>query len=398
MNLQPLRGKPWRLIVGLMSGTSADGIDAVLCRIKGTGKDTEVQELHMSSSPYPDAIRQALVERPWDLRAEEVARLNFALGELFAASALKCIEEAGMTPAGIDLISSHGQTIAHFPGTGHAGKTWRDIPGTLQIGDLSVIAKRTGILTVGDFRPGDMALGGQGAPLVPYVDWALFSNPSKGVILQNIGGIANLTYLRPGANIDDVVAFDTGPGNMAVDILAEITTNGRLKMDEDAGLACQGELDTGLLERLLEEPYYRLAPPKSTGRELFGPDYVDRILLLSKPSSESAYHDVIRTVSEITVRTIVDSYRTWVFPRGPVHEVIVTGGGAHNPYFMRRLEEELPGIKVFTGDSAGMASQSKEALAFAVLGNELVCGGPNNVPGATGAARRTVLGKIALPS
>lgn len=394
MSFESLRKKPVRHIVGLMSGTSADGIDAVLCAIEGFGKDCRARILHMSTLDYPESMRGALVGNPWEMNAESVARLSFLLGEMLAEAALKCIREAGFAPVDIDLISSHGQTIAHFPDTNHP---LFPVRATLQIGDISVIAKRTGIMTAGDFRPSDMAVGGQGAPLVPYADWILFRDPAKGRIIQNIGGIGNLTYLPPDCDMDSVIAFDTGPGNMMVDMLASIISGGRETMDRDAKMAEAGEVDSKLLDYLLSEPYYSVTPPKSTGRELFGRDYVNRILEFANPANEAQYLSVIRTVSELTVRSMVDSYRAWVFPRGPVHEVIVGGGGALNPYFMRRLREELPGVSVQTHDQAGIPSKAKEALAFAILGNELLGGVPNNIPGATGASRPTIMGKVAFP-
>ncbi len=402
MAFETLRNQPVRHIVGLMSGTSADGIDAVLCAVQGFGKACKARVLHMSTVDYPDHIHDALVGKPWDMKAADIARLSFLLGQMLADAALKCISEAGFDPKDIDLISSHGQTIAHFPDTDHP---LFPVAATLQIGDLSVLAKRSGILTVGDFRPADMAVGGEGAPLVPYVDWILLGDPVKGRIVQNIGGIGNLTYLPPSGTLDDgkstssdsVIAFDTGPGNMMVDMLATIISEGREVMDRDAKMTEAGELDLKLLETLLEEPYYSAPPPKSTGRELFGRDYVERILDMARPETRRDYLNVIRTVSELTVRSMVDSYRAWVFPRGPVHEVIVGGGGALNPYFMRRLREELPGIRVLTHDQVGISSKAKEALAFAILGNELLGGVPNNVPGATGASRPTIMGKVAFP-
>jgi anhydro-N-acetylmuramic acid kinase len=461
MAFESLLNKPVRHIVGLMSGTSADGIDAVLCAIQGFGKECRAKVLHMSTVDYPEHIHAALVGKPWDMKAADVARLSFLLGQMLADAALKCINEAGFEPEDVDLISSHGQTIAHFPDTDHP---LFPVAATLQIGDLSVIAKRSGILTAGDFRPADMAVGGEGAPLVPYVDWILLGDPVKGRIVQNIGGIGNLTYLppkstlcfdndacgdlegvdrdsvgssvgsihngrtgsldgiskgdarRPGSDVaagtcsstdsdvngtrcslDDVIAFDTGPGNMMVDMLAAIISDSRQIMDKDAEMAEAGALDAELLETLLKEPYYAAPPPKSTGRELFGQDYINRILEAARPKTLQDYLNVIRTVSELTVRSMVDSYLKWVFPRGPVHEVIVGGGGAQNPYFMRRLREELPGIGVLTHDQVGISSKAKEALAFAILGNELLGGVPNNVPGATGASRRTIMGKVAFP-
>jgi anhydro-N-acetylmuramic acid kinase len=374
-----------------MSGTSADGVDAVLCEVAGSGRGLQAKVLHMATVEYPAPVRNLLLGDLRKLSAEEVCRLNFLVADVFSSATLKCINEAGLSPSDIDAVSSHGQTLTHFPKPDHPVLPVR---ATLQVGDISVIAQSTGILTVGDFRPADMAQGGQGAPLVPYVDFALMAKPGVGRVVQNIGGIGNCTYLPQSCSTGEVVAFDTGPGNMVVDALVSMLTNGRETMDRDARMALSGTVDRGLLDGLLANPYFRLPPPKSTGREDFGVQYA-RSLLEASPSADP--RDIVATASELTVTTIVAAYRDFILPRGPIDQVIVGGGGARNPYFMKRLREDLAPSEVMTHEDVGIPDQAKEALAFAILGNELLMGQPNNVPAATGARKPVVMGKIALP-
>ncbi|MGI6632509.1 MAG: anhydro-N-acetylmuramic acid kinase [Bacillota bacterium] len=393
-DFEAIRKKKTRRLVGLMSGTSADGVDAVLCEIAGSGRDTRAKIVRMTSTGYPESLRNMLLGDLRLLSCEEVARLNFRIGEIFADTALQCVSEAGLTPRDIDAVCSHGQTLVHLPEADHPVIPCR---ATLQIGDISVIAQRTGILTIGDFRPADMAQGGQGAPLVPYVDYLLIGHPTLGRIMQNIGGIGNLTYIPPGCSPDAVIAFDTGPGNMVVDAVVSIVTGGRDKMDTGGRMALSGNVHTRLLDTLLDNPYFGQPPPKSTGRELFGIQYSNALVDEAHRLGCSKPEDIVATASELTVQTIVNAYKDHVFPLGRVDEVIVGGGGARNKYFMKRLREELTGQRVITHDEIGIPSQAKEALAFAVLGNELLAGRTNNLPSATGAKKAVVMGKIALP-
>jgi len=378
-------------MVGLMSGTSADGVDAVLCEIAGSGPGVRAKALHIATVEYPRAVRTLLLGDLRRLDAEEVCRLNFLIAEVFSEAAQKCIREAGISPHEVSAISSHGQTLTHFPRPDHPALPVR---ATLQVGDISVIAQRTGILTVGDFRPADMAQGGQGAPLVPYVDFVLLGHPTLGRVVQNIGGIGNCTYLPPACSAEDVIAFDTGPGNMVVDALMSLLTGGEKTMDKDAAMALSGTPDESLLERLLDHPFFKLTPPKSTGREEFGIQYSRT---LWEGSLKMSGPDIIATASELTVASIVRAYRDFILPRGPLDQVIVGGGGARNPYFVKRLGEELAPSRIMTHEDVGIPGQAKEALAFAVLGNELLMGHTNNIPSATGAKKPVVAGKIALP-
>ena len=392
--LDRIRGKKHRLIVGLMSGTSADGVDAVLCEIEGHGRECRAEVRHMTSVRYPAEVRDLLLGDLRRLSAEEVARLDFLVADIFAEAALSCLREAGVAPSDVDAVSSHGQTLVHLPRPDHPVLPVR---ATLQVGDISVIAQRTGILTLGDFRPADMAAGGQGAPLVPYADFVLFARPDVGRVVQNIGGIANCTYLLPGCRMDDVLAFDTGPGNMVVDTVARSLTGGRESMDADGAMASRGRVHQRLLEKYLDNPYFRLPPPKSTGREEFGTGFAEEFLRAASELGVIDPADIVATASELTVKTISMAYRDFVLPRGPIHEVIVGGGGSRNPYFMGGLAREMPSARILRHEDLGIPDKAKEALAFAILGNELIAGRPNNVPSATGASRQVVMGKIAFP-
>jgi len=394
-DLAALRQKESRLIIGLLSGTSADGIDAALVQVRGSGQQTEAQLLHFRSHPFPPGIREKIFElfRPETGTVDKICHLNFLLGELFAEAALALCREAGVSPEQIDLIASHGQTIYHRPDpVVEAGFSIRS---TLQIGEAAVIAERTGVITISDFRTRDMAAGGQGAPLVPYVDFLLFRHEEKARALQNIGGIANVTYLPAGASLEEVLAFDTGPGNMIIDALVKTLGFG-LTYDRDGAIAAAGRVREEILEELLGHPYYRRKPPKTTGREDFGEQYA---LSLLERYPGVAPEDWVATVTALTAESIARSYRDYLRPRGTIDEVIVAGGGSYNPTLLNRLAEALhrhlptpPALHRL--EDFGLSSEAKEAVAFAVLGNETLFGLPGNVPQATGAARRVVLGKV----
>jgi len=381
-----------RLIIGLMSGTSLDGIDAVLLRVRGSGLRTKFEQLAYLEQPFPRGVR-ALVLRnsvPGTSRVDDITRLNVLFAQLYAEAAHLVAKKAGTDLSEIDLVGSHGQTIHHLPHpTTMFGRTVR---ATLQIGDPSVIATLTGVPTVGNFRNADMAVGGQGAPLVPYFDWLVFRSRSKSRVLLNIGGIGNLTVLPRGCTAGDVVAFDTGPGNMLVDALMQHFFG--KKYDADGNTAASGRVIPRLLRALARHPYFRRRPPKSTGREEFGEETVRQILATAKGESKA---DIIRTVSAITPFAVHDAYRRFITKPARVDEVIVSGGGARNLFFLRELQHLFADAVVRTADEFGLSGDAKEAICFAILANETVHGNCANLPRVTGARRPVVLGVVSRP-
>ncbi|HEX4804118.1 MAG TPA: anhydro-N-acetylmuramic acid kinase [Myxococcaceae bacterium] len=368
-----------RLCVGLMSGTSVDGVDAALCRIRGTGGLARLSLLGHSHTPF----EPKLSERIRGARsAAEISELNFLLGERFARAALKVIASAGGRAEQVDAIGSHGQTIAHLPPPGSAR------PSTLQIGEASVIAERTGIPTISDFRTRDIAAGGQGAPLLPYADWVLFRIKGKWRALQNIGGIANVSVV--GDRLSDTIAFDSGPGNLLLDALARRITSGRLGCDLDGKLSRRGTPIRPLLTRLLQHPFFRIHPPRSTGWEDFGEHFATSLWA----RYQRRPFDLIATALAFTVEATARAYERWILPRVQLEAIYVSGGGSRNPQLMRALQRRLSPIPVRLLSSLGFPEQAKEAACFALLASECLSGTPQNVPPATGARHPVVLGKI----
>lgn len=385
-----------RRIIGLMSGTSLDAIDVAMVRIQKHGLTAQVKLEHFREYPYPPKIRAVVRELfdPKRARIDDICRYDFILGEVFAAAVLRLLQETKIKAESVDLIASAGQTIWHDPVVSlvNADVDWIDHPietrSTFAIGQSAVIAERTGIITVGDLRVRDVAAGGQGAPLVPYFDWVLLRHKSRGRCIQNIGGIGNVTYIPPKANWDDVIAFDTGPGNMIIDELTWVATNGKQTYDVDGALSAAGKVHDDLLQRWMSDSYFSMAPPKSTGRELFGTQYARRILA---EAPDVSIEDLIATATALTAESIARSYRDFIFPRGPVHEVMLAGGGAKNPTLVEMIRERMPRQKLLIYK----ASEAKEAMAMAMIANDSVVGLVTNVAGATGG-RPTVLGKICL--
>ena len=377
------------LALGIMSGTSADGIDVALVRVTGQNASLE----NFAAFPFPRLVQKAILKlgegRPVTTR--EISQLNFLLGEIFADAALAACKKFSVAPARIDVIGSHGQTVFHqgTPSLFHG----RRVASTLQIGEPSVIAARTGITTVGDFRPADMAAGGQGAPLVPFVDFLLYRHARIGRVALNIGGIANVTVIPAGAKLEDVFAFDTGPGNMVIDALVRHFTRGRKGFDRNAGMAAKGKLLPGLLQTLLRDNYLSKLPPKTAGREQYGEEYL-RALLSHRDARHANAEDVIRTATILTALSILDAFHHLIAPRAKIGELIVSGGGTHNPVLMAQIESGLAGIRVREAGELGVPGDAKEAFAFAVLACETLGKRPANVPGATGAKKAVVLGKV----
>jgi anhydro-N-acetylmuramic acid kinase len=384
--------KETRTVIGLMSGTSADGIDVALARISGSGDDIAASIAAFETYAYTEPERRAILSvfAP-DTPLVDVCRMNFALGRMFADAVLKLVASRDLKLDQIDLIASHGQTICHLPpGAPHADS---DSGSTLQIGEPSVIAEVTGVTVVADFRPRDMAAGGQGAPLVPYADYVLFRSPNRTRAVQNIGGIANVTVLPASGKVDDVIAFDTGPGNMIIDALVVAFSQGEMTFDRDGELSALGRVDDDLLRWLMSHDFVRRQPPKSTGREEFGAPFVSELLARAESTGVSA-EDLLTTATAFTAESIAQAYRNFVPPEYVVDEVILGGGGSYNATLRRMLQERLPETQVFLHEDFGIRGDAKEALAFAILGNETMLGRPANLPRVTGARRAVVLGKI----
>jgi anhydro-N-acetylmuramic acid kinase len=381
-----------RLIVGLMSGSSLDGIDVALVRVTGNGARTRFTLLEFAEYPFPRGLKGLLLKNstPATSRVDDIARLNVLLAGLYAEAVVKVARKAHIPLSRIALIGSHGQTIHHLP----RPRTMfgRTIRATLQIGDPSAIAALTGIMTVGDFRVADVAVGGQGAPLVPYVDWLVFRSKSRNRLLLNIGGIANLTVLPKGCPVERVVAFDTGPGNMVVDSLMH-EFYGR-PFDHRGRTASSGIVSLELFDRMVRHPYLRLRPPKSTGREEFGADYVRAIVRSTRRYDRE---DIVATASQFTAFAVFDAYRRFVERTMRADEVIVSGGGARNRFLLEELRRYFGSVEIRAIDEFGIPADAKEAFCFALLANETVAGNAANIPSVTGARKRVVLGKICPP-
>ena len=381
-------------VLGMMSGTSADGIDVALARISGVPPKLSVKFEAHHHVRFPSRVRDAILRlaNGATTTTAEISQLNFLLGEEFAAAAIAACRRWRVPLGQISLIGSHGQTVFHQGvATSFAGA--RRVASTLQIGEPSVIAERTGITTIADFRPADMAAGGQGAPLVPFLDYLLYRDSRRGRVALNIGGIANITAIPAGAGPANVFAFDTGPGNMIVDALVESFTEGRARYDRGAGMAMRGRMIPSLLERLMRDPYLRKAPPKTAGREQFGRPYAQELLEWGK-RRRTRQEDLVRTATVFTSVSIADALRRFVLPRARVRQMIVAGGGARNPLMMAQLAAALPEIEILPASRFGAPEDAKEAFAFAVLAYEAYHGRTNNLPSATGARHPVAMGKL----
>ncbi len=384
------RSKP-KLVMGLMSGTSVDGVDACAARMWMDGEQFHYEMVGTYSHPIPEVLRERLLlcMRNEPVLLEELCRLNTEVGLLFAEAALGLLAASGVSPKAVDCIGSHGQTLYHLPPvSGELGST-------LQIGEPAIIAEKTGILTIADFRPSDMAAGGQGAPLVCFADQWLFQRPDEGRCVQNIGGIGNVTVLPPKGQ-GDVRAFDTGPGNMLIDGAVERLY--QQPYDAEGKIASSGHVNRDLLGWLLGHPYLKQAPPKTTGREAFGQVYLNEAL---SRFSHLSSPDLIATFTFYTAQTIADAYQRFVFPDTQIGEVIIGGGGAYNTTLMQMLDQLLktqcPDIQLKTHQDYGLNNKYKEALAFAMLAWAHLHQMPNNIPSCTGATHPVIMGKQVLP-
>ena len=373
-----------------MSGTSADAIEVALAKVSANASP---KLLAHTTLPLPPALRAEIlrIAEGAPASAAQISQLNSRLGHAFAEAALAALRQFRIPASRIALIGSHGQTIFHqgrpIPFLGHPTAS------TLQIGEPAIIAARTGITTVADFRPADIAVGGQGAPLVPYADYLLYRHAKLGRVSLNLGGIANITVIPAGAKPAQVFAFDTGPANMLIDALVAHFTHGRRLFDKNAHLARKGRAIPALLDELLRDPYLRQPPPKSTGREYYGTAYTHKVLALAKKHRVHP-NDLLRTVTLFTALSVVDALHRFVLPKIKIHQLIVSGGGAHNPLIMAQLAAALAPIEVFPSSQLRIPEDAKEAYSFALLAYENWQLRPANLPSATGAHRPAILGKI----
>jgi anhydro-N-acetylmuramic acid kinase len=405
-----------RLAVGLISGTSADGIDAALVRLGGPAEQVRVELVQFATIAYSPAVRKRILRVAGGelIEVAEVSELNFLLGELFAEAALEVCRRARVPSTAVVVIGSHGQTVFH---RGHKNLATRQgqrvvsrcqagTGNTLQIAEPAIIAERCGVRVISDFRAADIAAGGQGAPLVPILDYLLLRDRRLGTVALNIGGIANVTVIPANARQDDVFGFDTGPGNILLDGLMRYATGGKRTFDADGCLAERGNVIQPLLAKLLRLDFFRRPPPKSTGREQFGQTFLSTYFLQEPTASlesrksnpeESHFRDLLRTAAELTTRSIAGALRDYVSSRVRIQRLIVSGGGTHNTFLMRLLRGLLPQLTFHLSDDYGLPVDAKEAIAFAVLADRTLRGLPGNLPKVTGARRPVVLGKSVSP-
>jgi anhydro-N-acetylmuramic acid kinase len=387
-SLLKFREKNTQRVVGLISGTSVDGVDAVVCDITGSGRgQLKVDVLAKHTEPYPEFIREKVLSACDGSTTSDICELNFLIGEIFAQTTLNLLSTAQIPIRSVDLIGSHGQTVSHIPP--RMGDGSYRLGSTLQLGEAAVIAERTGIAVISNFRTRDMAAGGQGAPLVPLVDYLLLSNFQTSRVALNIGGISNVSWLPKGGQPEETLAYDTGPGNMIIDAMVNYMTRGVESFDRDGGYAASGHPDSTLLNEMLSHSYLKREPPKSTGREEFGADYALKMYEFNK---HILPRDIIATATAFTGLSIAQSLKTFIFPRGKLDELIVSGGGAYNPTLMDHLRRELPGVKVGVSDDFGVPLKAKESMAFAVLARESALSRTGNLCCATGASGPRVLG------
>ena len=388
-SLRRYRERPEHLLIGLMTGTSADGVDAALVRVRGAGLAATPEVVGYRETAFGDELRREVLEvaSAEVIEPERLMRLDAALGELYAEAVEDLLKQAGIRRGDVTAIGSHGQTVRHLPRGAGGGRAL-----TLQLGSASTLAERTGMMVVSDFRTRDTAAGGEGAPLVPIADWVLFRSNTEGRVLLNLGGMANVTHLPKGAPLERVLAFDTGPGNAVLDGLIGAATAGLARHDDGGRRAAQGRVHEGLLEELLADPFFQLPPPRSTGRERFGDGYVTRLREIGEQLGLSL-EDQLATAAELTAVTVADAIGRFLMPHG-VDGVYVSGGGVRNATLMVALRRRLEGVRVERLDELGVAPESKEALAFALLAHLTLSGAPGNVPAATGAHRSVVLGHL----
>lgn len=385
-----VQNKHIKTVIGVLSGTSINSVDAVLMKIEGYGVDSKIQIIDFMSNRIPIKLKNYILKTSEKKSGsvEDVCILNFIIGRLFARTVKKLIKKNNLKPENIDYIGSHGQTIYHIPHI--LEKYGFRTKSTLQIGDPSVIANITGITTVGDFRVADVAAGGDGAPLVPYLDFVVFRNAKKPCLLINIGGIANITYLKEFCRINDVIAFDSGPGNMLIDSLMYKFYNKDFDKNGETGII--GKFNKSLFEKIVYfDSYLNKKPPKSTGREHYGNKFINFIL---KNTKALKYEDVIRTVTEYTSFCIFHNFKKFIRSKKPLKTILISGGGAKNKCIINALNKYFPESRINILDKHSINSLNKEAVLFGILANETMHRNCSNLPSVTGAARNVILGKI----
>jgi len=386
-----LINKHEKIAIGLMSGTSMDGIDSALVKIAGAGPDSHVELVDFCSYPYPPRLGAELlkVSQPGNGSTDKICRLNRVVGEYFADAAMEICKQAQFNIAKVDFIGSHGQTICHVP----EKILYFDKPAnsTLQIGEPAVIASRTGCITVSNFRTADMARGGEGAPLVPYFDYLMFQSEQRNRVILNIGGIANITVLKKGGTINDVIAFDTGPGNMVINALMRKLYH--QDFDENGAVALAGNVSEQLLTRLLQHPFFARRPPRSTGRKDFGHLFVDQIMM-GADELQLTSPDIIATATALTARSIADAMQYSSISIEEVDELIVSGGGFHNQALLQLLRSNFCNSTIVGTEAFNIPGDAKEAICFAVLANDALAGKATSLPSVTGATQPAILGAI----
>lgn len=388
-----LSNKDVKYVVGLMSGTSLDGVDVALVEIKNNWIETRINLLGFIEYPFPDGLKSLVLRNSVKetSNVEDISQLNFLIPQIYAEAIETLCNEINFDKGKIDLIGSHGQTIHHLPSPSEFFD--HQVSSTLQIGDPSVLAKLTGKITVGDFRPSDIALGGQGAPLVPYFDFLLFHSNEKNRGLLNIGGISNITVLNKDKGQNNTFAFDTGPGNMMIDILMRRFYD--KEFDENGAIACSGKLNEDLLIALItKDNFIEAEPPKSTGRENYGMEF---LLPLFEEFKDISSEDWLHTVTKFTAYSIYRNYEKFIEQETVLDELFISGGGAKNKFLYESISKYFEKTEVKIIDEIGVSSDAKEAICFAVLANETISGNPSNIPRTTGASKPTILGKICLP-
>ena len=392
--LEKLSHKKTKHVIGLMSGTSLDGVDAVLVKIENSGRKTILSQIGFITYSFPAGLKKRVLENSTLNRGNvtDICKLNFLIPLIYVDAVKLLCKKLEFSLSKIDLIGSHGQTIHHLPSKEkYFGYRFGS---TLQIADPMVIAKITGIPTIGDFRTGDVALGGEGAPLVPYFDYLLFHSKLKNRALLNIGGISNITVLNKNFDVSKVLAFDTGPGNMMIDILAKKFFN--KEYDKYGLIASSGKVDEKLYSALKKKDnFIEKKIPKSTGREYYGKEFLSPLFNRFKKVS---HEDWLATTTNFTAFGIYRNYEKFVKKETEIEELFVSGGGSHNKFLMESLQKYFgKNVDVKNVENLGISSDAKEAICFAVLANETLSGNPSNIPRVTGASKPTILGKICLP-